>query len=132
MSVQVDLLYGQQAQTALDDHRFLALWRSLHDKCPHSTAFQAPNFVRTWYAAYRAHWQPVIIQSQDSKGDLVGLWLLAYNPATNVLAHAGAQQAEYHTWLSLSGEDIPFLSAAWPKLKRRFASRRCASESAHC
>lgn len=85
-----------------------------------ATAFQAPAFVRAWYRAYRAQWQPVVVRSHDSTGDLVGLWLLAHNPITNVLAHAGTHQAEYHTWLALPGEDVSFLSTAWAELKRHF------------
>lgn len=117
----VDLVYGQSAHTLLGDPRYLALWRALHDECPHATVFQAPNFVCAWYGAYRAQWQPVVIQSRDSKGDLVGLWLLAHNPVTDVVAHAGTHQAEYHVWLALPGFDVSFLSAAWIELNRRFA-----------
>jgi hypothetical protein len=121
----VDLLCGQRAQAVLNDYRFLTLWRTLYDKCPHSTAFQTPNFVRSWYGAYSTQWQPVLIQSQDSKGDLIGLWLLAYNPTTNVLAHAGTHQAENHTWLSL--RTSRFFRRHGPNSSDSFPLRRCAS-----
>ncbi len=121
MSVtHVDLFNEKAAYSVLNDHKFLMLWQTLHGACPHATAFQAPSFVRVWYETYRAQWQPVVVQSQDSDGNLVGLWLLAHNPITGVITHAGAHQAEYHTWLALPGNDVPFLSSAWAALTRHF------------
>ena len=116
----VEIIDGQQAHKLMSDHAFLGHWQTLKDKCMLATAFQSPSFVSEWYASYRAQWQPVVVRSHDSVGDLVGLWLLAYNPITNALVHAGAHQAEYHMWLALPGKDISFLSAAWAELKRRF------------
>ncbi len=117
---RLELISGHPALTVLLDHQFLELWRTLYKKCPHATAFQAPAFVCAWYETYCSHWQPVVVQSKNSNGDLIGLWLLAYDPATNTLAHAGTHQAEYHVWLALPGEDALFLSAAWAELKRCF------------
>src|SRR5262245_22617677 len=100
MSVtQIQLVHDEAAHALLADDRFLLRWQMLHERCPHATAFQAPGFVRAWYASYRGEWQPVILQAGSASGDLVGLWLLAYNPRTSALAHAGAHQAEYHAWL---------------------------------
>lgn len=116
-----DLVYGSAAEALLDDQQFLRAWRNLHRRCVHATAYQAPGFVRAWYGAYRAQWQPVVVQSIDPNGELIGLWLLAYDPAMNVLSHAGTHQAEYHAWLALPGGDASFLVAAWAKLKQRLA-----------
>ncbi len=121
MSVtQVDIVTGKAAYSVLDDHQFIVLWQTLHKACPHATAFQAPNFVRIWYEAYRTQWRPVVIQAQNSDGDLVGLWLLAHNQITGVITHAGAHQAEYHSWLALPSKDVSFLSSAWTALTQHF------------
>ena len=105
----------------LADDRYRALWHALYETCPHATVFQSPNFVRTWYDSYQPEWQPVIVESRDSTGALIGLWLLAHNASTNTLAHAGTHQAEYHTWLASPGHDISFLSNAWEALNRHFS-----------
>jgi len=112
------IVRGSVAFALLADPSFLSRWRTLHSCCPHATAFQAPGFVRTWYETYQDVWEPVIVQSQNAWGDLNGLWLLAYQPATHVLVHAGAHQAEYHAWLALPGEDTAFLAGAWAELVR--------------
>jgi CelD/BcsL family acetyltransferase involved in cellulose biosynthesis/RimJ/RimL family protein N-acetyltransferase len=117
---QVTITHGQSALSMLADYRFLTLWNSLYDACPHATVFQSPNFVRTWYETYQSEWQPVIVESRDSNGDFIGLWLLAHNPVSNTLAHAGTHQAEYHTWLASPGHDTSFLSNAWDALNRHF------------
>lgn len=116
----MELIAGNLAHSLLNDDKFLNKWSTLYQNCPHATIFQDQSFICTWYETYRDKWQPVIIQSCNSTGNFIGLWLLAYNPETRTIAHAGAHQAEYHVWLSLPGEDIPFLSEAWAKLKRYF------------
>ncbi|HMK43351.1 MAG TPA: GNAT family N-acetyltransferase [Dissulfurispiraceae bacterium] len=117
----VDLLHGQKAHALLDDGFFVELWRKLYEQCPHATAFQGPNFVRTWYKTYREQWQPVILLWRHSDEELAGLWMLAYNISAKELSHAGTIQSEYQAWLALPGKDIPFLSAAWEEIKRCFA-----------
>ncbi len=118
---QVSLLRGRAAEAVLSDPRFLDHWRNLHGRCPHATAFQSPGFVRAWYRAYCAQWQPVVAQSEQVNGELAGLWLLAYDPVAGVLAHAGTHQAEYQVWLALPGLDAGFLAAAWKELKQALA-----------
>lgn len=118
---RLEIIQRQPAHDLLKDSRFLAQWKTLCGKCPHATAFQSAAFAGCWYEAYRAAWNPVIVRWQDSNGELTGLWLLAHNPRTKELAHAGSHQSEYHAWLALPGEDIPFLSAAWAELTQRFS-----------
>ncbi|HZP88474.1 MAG TPA: GNAT family N-acetyltransferase [Burkholderiales bacterium] len=112
------LLVGDAAWALVTDVRFIEAWRPLYDSCPHSTAFQSPSFVRTWYAVYRAQWEPVIVYVADARG-LVGLWLLARHRDQGGLTHAGAHQAEYHTWLARPGMDDVFLGQAWAALEQR-------------
>lgn len=117
---RLQLIYGHSAQNVLQDHRFLEQWRSLLEQCVHATAFQGSAFVRAWYESYAPEWEPVLVQYWNAEETLIGLWLLAYNPAMHTLANAGTHQAEYHAWLSVPGEDVAFLSAAWRALTSRF------------
>jgi CelD/BcsL family acetyltransferase involved in cellulose biosynthesis/RimJ/RimL family protein N-acetyltransferase len=115
------LIYGDLAHTLLRDEKFLELWRNLHESCPQATVCQTPEFVGAWYEEYRDQWNPVILYSHNLTGDLTGLFLLAYNPSTQALTHAGDHQSEYHTWLTLPGEDSAFLARAWSQLTQRFS-----------
>lgn len=115
------LVRGRPGLALLADEAFLSRWRTLHSQCPHATVFQAPAFVRSWYYAYQSQWQPVIVHSTALNGELTGLWLLAYDAEQQILTHAGSNQAEYHVWLALPGEDAAFLAAAWAKLQRLVA-----------
>lgn len=113
-------LSGDLAHTMLKNPQFLNDWRILYDRCKNATVLQDQSFVRTWYETYRDLWQPVIVYCRNSDGNFDGLWLLAFNPISKTLAHAGTNQAEYHTWLTLPGMDIKFLTDAWNELKLRF------------
>jgi CelD/BcsL family acetyltransferase involved in cellulose biosynthesis len=114
-------LYDEQAHAALRNDEFLELWRVLHGKISYATALQEPEYVCTWYEEYRNNYKPVIFCSSNSKGDLIGLFFLAYNPKLKLLVNAGAQQAEYHMWLALPGEDIIFFSQAWIELVKAYS-----------
>lgn len=119
--LSVEVLYGQPACAAIANCQFVTDWRALCIECPHATTFQYPEFVRSWYRSYSTKWQPLIITQRDRDQKLIGLWLLAYDPALRTLVHAGAHQAEYHTWLASPGNDLTFLYAAWSELRRSFA-----------
>jgi CelD/BcsL family acetyltransferase involved in cellulose biosynthesis/RimJ/RimL family protein N-acetyltransferase len=119
----IDLLTGQAAHDILTAPHFLASWNALHAKCRHATGFQAPAFVCTWYDAYHDKWEPVIVRSFATDGELVGLWLLAHSRDEQMLVHAGAHQAEYQVWLTRPGADAAFLAAAWKEIQRNFPFR---------
>ena len=116
----VDLIYGEAAFKLLNHPQFIQSWQMLHAACPYATAFQAPGFVRTWYSAYAARWDPVLVRASDAAGALSGLWLLAYDPVTKHLANVGTHQAEYHTWICTVGKDHELLCSGWALLKRQF------------
>lgn len=118
-ALRVELTQGLPAHVILEDTAFVAAWLRLHGRCPHATSFQAPGFVCAWYGAYSGRWTPVVLRAMDADGELVGLWLLALDPASRMLVHAGAHHAEYHAWLAVAGQDEPFLAAAWDELKRQ-------------
>lgn len=120
---QVEIITGNTARELLCDAQFITHWRSLYNCCPYATGFQSPNFVITWYEAYRSIYQPVLLLSHTNSGELVGLWLLAYDPSHHVLVHAGAHQAEYHVWLAKPHYDAAFIEHAWKKLESTLSFR---------
>jgi CelD/BcsL family acetyltransferase involved in cellulose biosynthesis/RimJ/RimL family protein N-acetyltransferase len=126
MATDMKIYSGNDARRLLSDPHFIERWKRLHADCTYATAFQGPAFVRSWYDAYSTSWQPVIAvadskgQDKGEDGELDALWLLAYHDASNTLAHAGSHQAEYHVWLARDGMELPFLSSAWPALRRQY------------
>lgn len=119
--IPVDILIGKSAHQVLDDVQFMSAWQRLYTRSQHATVFQSPTFVSVWYQTYRVNWEPVIVRSVDSKGEMVGLWLLAYSPKQQELVHAGGHQAEYQVWLTLPGADAIFLESAWLALKHQLS-----------
>jgi CelD/BcsL family acetyltransferase involved in cellulose biosynthesis len=120
----MNLIYDQAAHTILKNNEFILKWKQLHSNCHYATAFQEPAFVSAWYEAYRDKWKPLIVFSENSNGDLKGLLLLAYDPNVRGLVHAGSSQAEYHTWISLPGEEVAFLSDAFRALLNQYDFKR--------
>jgi len=114
---------GASAEELLEDPAFVAAWERLLRDCRHATSFQSPAYVRTWYRHYRDTFQPIIVRRLGADGEHQGLWLLAFNPSTGELVHAGAHQSEYHLWLALPSHEAAFLSAAWVELRRRLPFR---------
>lgn len=119
-STHLELLRDDVAREHLHNHDFLHRWQTLYDNCPDATASQEPEFACAWYNEYQARWQPIIITAHNADNALVGLLLLAYDPATKTLSHAGGEQAEYQTWLALPHEELEFLTAAWDALTQNF------------
>lgn len=115
----IELLIGESALIAIKNKDTLAEWRSLCELCPCVTSFQSYEFVSTWYLCYD-NFTPVIISCRDRDSTLSGLWLLAFNPTTKELVHAGAHQAEYHTWVVLPNIEPQFLEASWELLLNQF------------
>ncbi len=117
----ITLNSGAAARDLLGNQSFLAQWLSLHRRCAHATAYQAPGFALPWYETYGAQWQPIVLQSRGENDCLQGLWLLAYDAQTKALVHAGSHQAEYDAWLADPGTDVTFVAGAWAELRRHVA-----------
>jgi CelD/BcsL family acetyltransferase involved in cellulose biosynthesis len=114
--LRVELLSGAGARDALGDERFVEAWAALHSRSRHATAYQSPSFVRSWYSAYAAVYDPVIARGTLAGGGLAFLWLLAFEPRRAELVHAGVHQAEYHVWLAQPEHEAEALRAAWLQL----------------
>ena len=111
---------GDAAFALIAQAEFRRAWRSLHQACPWSTAFQDVPFADTWYHAYRGPFAPVVVAGWADT-TLTGLLLLAATHDGTTLCHVGAQQAEYQVWLST---DERFVGAALDALAAEFPGRR--------
>jgi CelD/BcsL family acetyltransferase involved in cellulose biosynthesis len=116
----MNLLYDQAAHEIVKNNEFIRQWNVLLRNCSYATAFQEPAFVCSWYEAYRDKWKPLVVYSENSNHTLTGLLLLAYDPESRELVHAGSSQAEYHSWISLPGEEVGFLSQAFRELLKGY------------
>lgn len=122
-SQRVEMLIGPAALAFLCEPRFLAAWKIFSGRCPYATGFQSSTFVLAWYETYKTVYQPVVVWSKGQQGELLGLWLLAFNPVRHELVHAGAHQAEYHVWLALPESSTVFLECAWTVLQQQLTFR---------
>jgi CelD/BcsL family acetyltransferase involved in cellulose biosynthesis/predicted acetyltransferase len=116
----VELHRGDAALELIGRTEFRHAWRSLHQACPWSTAFQDAPFADAWYRVYRERFAPVVVAG-FTDGTLTGILLLAVTHDGATLCHVGAQQAEYQVWLST---DERFAGAALDLLAAEFPGRR--------
>ncbi len=106
------LIIGADADLLLRDRAFQQQWHSLYSSCPWATIFQGADFVTTWYKVYREPFKPLLVTETLADGSLSGLLTLAITPNSQRLVFAGAEQAEYHTWLARSDNGDTFIAAA--------------------
>lgn len=119
--MQLDVKLATKAE-ALDCLRKLEAsgeWERLLAGSSQATSFQHPAFALSWYETYAGEWEPLAIVATNQGKELAGLWLLAReaaNPAR--ITHAGAHQAEYHSWIARPECEVEFVRAAWERLRR--------------
>jgi CelD/BcsL family acetyltransferase involved in cellulose biosynthesis len=114
------LLIGANADPFLQDRTFQQQWSCLYMSCPWATIFQGWDFVNTWYQVYRELYRPVLVKQILPDGSLGGLIALAITTDSKQLIFAGAEQAEYHTWLAKSDNGDTFIAAAMELLRASF------------
>jgi CelD/BcsL family acetyltransferase involved in cellulose biosynthesis/RimJ/RimL family protein N-acetyltransferase len=119
-AARLEIHRGDAALALIGRPAFRHAWRSLHQACPWSTAFQDVPFAETWYRSYRTRFAPVVVAGWTD-ATLTGLLLLAVSHDEATLCHVGAQQAEYQVWLST---DDRFAGAALDALAAAFPGRR--------
>lgn len=119
MTIAVSLYESQRAWGLLGDPAFVAAWRRLHALTEGATAFQAPEFVATWYRHYEDEFVPWLLMRRRADGELRGLLTLAYDARDGALIAAGGHQAEYQGWLAPPDEADVFLARAWHAITER-------------
>lgn len=119
----IEIVRGNDADALLASPAFRADWDRLCAECPWATPFQAPAFAATWYASYRARFEPLLSLARAADGRLQGLLPLAAPVGgRGGLVVAGAWQAEYHAWVCAAGH-----AGTFPWLALRAAQRACPS-----
>ncbi|HEX6882611.1 MAG TPA: GNAT family N-acetyltransferase [Planctomycetota bacterium] len=121
--MKIELVRGAEAARLAEEPAFQAAWRALVADQPQFALLQAPEFVLPWYQAYAGLWEPLLVLGRDGDGTLAGLLPLARRVADGRLAHAGAEQAEYHGWLVRPGRDEELLVPALERLARELPLR---------
>jgi len=114
--MRIALVGGAEARARCADAGFLAAWRALVASDTKHALVQAPEFVLPWYAAYAGAVEPLLVEGRAADGELVALLPLARR-ADGALVHAGAEQAEYHGWLTRAGREGEFLVPALEALR---------------
>lgn len=115
------ILTGSEATAWARDPSNGARWTRLADRCPWATAFFSPTFFDIWSRHYGQAWTSLIVLSERSDGELLGLMPLAQ--CNDIVTGVGAHQAEYHGWISDADQALPFLAGAVGAL--RGAYPRC-------
>lgn len=108
-----------EAWALLENLTFRQEWADLLANCPWGTVFQSPWFVLTWSEVYREDFDPVVVVGRSSTGQLRGAIFLARNRRTGAIEFAGANQAEYHTFLADAAHPDEFMRAAMATLGAR-------------
>lgn len=117
----MEIIEGAGALTRINSTLFVRQWAELAARCPWTTAYQGPEFVRTWYDTYRERFSPLVLVWSRSE-TLVGLLTLATERETGNLVVAGAHQAEYQCWLAEPQVLARCIAETAPVLKSRLAS----------
>lgn len=121
------LARGPEADGLLCNPGFLQSWSSLRHGCPWATAFQSPDFIVTWYRIYRDDYEPVLVCQHAADGQLVGLLTLAVSRRGDDWRLAGAESAEYQTWLAGPDRGEAFIGQALT-----LAIESCDIDRLHC
>jgi CelD/BcsL family acetyltransferase involved in cellulose biosynthesis len=114
----VELLIGEEVFGLLATDAFQADWDALYGACCWGTVFQSRHFVATWYQIYRSQYQPLLVR-QVAGDRLTGLLTLARD-SSGLIVGAGASQAEYQVWLSVSTPGEDFILPALAQVRRHF------------
>lgn len=109
--MELRVLHGEAAQRWLADPAIAQAWRYLHDRCPWSTPFQSPCFVKTWFETYGTEYSPIVLEGLGTDGRLLGLFVLA-EASDGALVVAGAHQAEYQAWICEEDVRLEFAERA--------------------
>ena len=118
--MNVTLVSDDAVERLLQDAGFRAQWTRLYEQCRWATSMQSLPFVETWYQVYRSLYAPLLAIGVDDAGALLGLLPLAVERASRRLIVAGAQYAEYKTWVAAESQGDSFIAEALDRLGAAF------------
>ncbi len=111
--MEIRLLKDSSAQQFMADTTRREEWRALAMNCAWANSCQSHAFVGAWYGAYATRYQPLlVVGTEKASGQLRGVIALAVSRKTGKVVAAGAQQAEYQTWISSVEDADAFMIAA--------------------
>ena len=122
--IQTKILSGIKVVRLLQNDDFILAWKHLAQIDKKTTILQEPGFVIPWYACYAEVYSPVFCLGYDIAEKLIGLMPLALHRKTGAITHAGAQQAEYHGWLSYPEFGTFFPVECLIAIKKRYNPRK--------
>lgn len=114
----LEVLVGGDVLMLINDPSFIEKWEELCQVCPWTTTFQTPSFVATWYRIYGETFLPVLIKVED-EGKLTALFTLSRD-SNGVIRGAGANMAEYVSWLAADPNSDTFIRSALHEIDRVF------------
>ncbi len=117
--MNIKIVKGGEAEALINDPDFRGKWQSLYDDCPWATAMQGIAFVEIWYRVYVNLYEPHLLIGYRGE-ELVGLFQLSIERSSGRLNVAGAQYAEYKTWLAKSGFENSFIEQSLDLLSKEF------------
>jgi CelD/BcsL family acetyltransferase involved in cellulose biosynthesis len=98
---QVEVLLGRDAVARALTAERLAEWRALAATAGTVSVYQSPAFALTWYEAYQAEYEPLLLLGTAGDGAVAGVLPLALRRDTpGSLGFAGAEHCEYAGWLA--------------------------------
>ena len=108
MNIELDIL-RDPGLSECSNTEFLDSWKELAAETNHTSIYQEPAFVISWYKNYIEDYEPVLIAARTNDNKLVGLVPLAIEKNTNELMYAGAWCADYHGWLCAPNYEEQFI-----------------------
>ena len=92
------------------------------ERCPWCTSYQSPAFAGPWYRVYAEKFEPLILIARRDTSLLCGILCLAVSADDGAVVAAGANQAEYQSWVSDAECGNEFALAAVLAIRREFPS----------
>lgn len=118
----LELITGSDVLKIVESSKIMEGWAQLYAKCPWSTIFQSPDFVKCWYQCFADKYQPILVLSYSGDA-LTGVLPLAGGIKGLGVAGAGGWDAYYHTWLALPENANSFIAAALDLVRSRFPNQ---------
>lgn len=123
LAINISLIRDEAALRLVKDLAFQQSWKHLAQQDPKFTLIQEPAFVSTWYHAYQALYEPVMVLAHTGEGQLAGLMPLAIHKKDGYLTHAGDEIGEYHGWIASPSIDEAFILASLKEIQQTLAPK---------
>lgn len=116
--MNIKILSKDNTLNIISDENFISTWKDLAENTSHCTIIQEYGFVVSWYRSYLDKYKPMMVLGYDEEENIVGILPLAIAYDTGHLSHAGADQAEYHSWICPKEYEEEFLVHSLISIKK--------------